>query len=57
MVAMPGVRGRWQGMAYVAAAALPLSSAGLFIKVLNLGAVAACVGGMALFFAGHLGSS
>ena len=33
-----GVRGRWRGMAYVAAAALLLSSAGLFIKVLNLGA-------------------
>ena len=32
------VRGRWRGMAYVVAAALLLSSAGLFIKVLNLGA-------------------
>ncbi len=37
-MAMPGVRGRWRGTAYVAAAALLLSSAGLFIKVLNLGA-------------------
>jgi hypothetical protein len=32
------VRGRWRGMACVAAAALLLSSAELFIKVSNLGA-------------------